>query len=112
MHTATTHVNRFPRRRKAEQALSAELRAMIDEAAKLDGDVDFQEQRRREDNLRKRLKDKLGTGTHEGDKFVLTVSLGTPQERVDLAALEADFPELVAKYRKPCAPRNMSFEKR
>ena len=85
---------------------------LIDEAAALDLDQDFQEKRRREDNLRKRLKDKLGVGRHLGKRYVLVISFGTPQDRVDLATLEADFGDLVAKYRRPCPVRNMNFERR
>lgn len=86
---------------------------LIDECAALDANEAFQVMRRREDALRKKLKDKLGVGQHAGNLYVLNISWGTPQQRMDVDAIKAnESPTFVERYAVECPTRQMEFVRR
>jgi hypothetical protein len=110
MYPAISDLTRPSRSRKQASGLSAEMRALIDEAAVLDADKEFQARRNREDAIRKQLKDKLGYGYHRGNRFDLEISAGTPQRRLDTEAIKVEMGQVfVAKYTKESQVRNMDF---
>jgi hypothetical protein len=113
MLTATEKSIHSARSRKGNDNLPPEVRALIDECGDLDADTDYQAKRKREEALRKKLKDKLGIGTHTGRRYVLLMSYGTPQQRRDTEALKAEMSEaFIVRYTRECPVRNMEFEAR
>lgn len=86
------------------------LADLIDEAAELDADEAFQAKRKRYEGLREALKKRLGIGEHQGNLFLLSITWGTPQNKLDTEAIKADHSEeWIARYTKPVQTRAMNF---